>query len=643
MLYYLFGKAIPLATILGWTSYLFLSLFPLSIFVSMRWFGFARLPAALAGLVASLTATPALYGFDFESYVWAGYGLYTQLVGMILLPLALAAGYRALRDGRGYLRAVALLAATILAHLVFGYMAILSLGLFALLPALDLRRAADLRAILWPCWRRLALLLALTGLVTAYFLVPFALDGRYMNRSVWEQQTKYDSYGAAWVLGRLVRGELFDEGRLPILTLLAAGGLALCLRRWRDDRHRLPAALALCWLLLFFGRPTWGALLNLLPLSHDLHLHRLIAGVHLGGIYLAGVGLALPWQWVAARHPARYLLPVAALTALVLAPVYVERAAYLSSNGRFKATSQAAFAAERADLIALVATLRQAPPGRVYAGLSGNWGGRYRVGAVPVYAVLQQAGFDSVSYLYHALSLNAEVLALFDERRLDQYVLFNVRYIVAPANQPVPQFAQPLGTFGRHRLYGVVTTGYFDLGDTGATFSGEKRDFSAAASRWLNSGLPAAGEYPAILLADETEASQTRYLLSQAATVIPQLPPPPTAPRGRVLSEAVEGNGYRATVEANRASTLVLKVTYHPGWHATVDGADAPTMMVMPSYVGIRVGPGTHQVRLEYRPPPLRRVLLVVGVLTLGLVRGWEWRRDRAARRVRQPAVEQHP
>src|SRR5205823_13868014 len=92
-LYFLLGKTVPLATVLGWTSYPLLSLFPLSIYWSMRWFGASRLQAALGGLVASLLATNGLYGLDFASYVWRGYGLYTQLVGMLLLPLALARGY----------------------------------------------------------------------------------------------------------------------------------------------------------------------------------------------------------------------------------------------------------------------------------------------------------------------------------------------------------------------------------------------------------------------------------------------------------------------------------------------------------------------------------------------------------------------
>jgi hypothetical protein len=99
------------------------------------------------------------------------------------------------------------------------------------------------------------------------------------------------------------------------LTILAAAGLAVCLWRWRRERYRVPVILAITWLLLYFGRPTWGVLLNLLPLSHDLQLHRLIAGVHLGGIYLMGIGLALPWRWAMSRRDPRYLLAAAGLTA----------------------------------------------------------------------------------------------------------------------------------------------------------------------------------------------------------------------------------------------------------------------------------------------------------------------------------------
>jgi hypothetical protein len=489
------GK-LPLLDLFDWTRCLLLSLFPLSLYWSMRRFGFSRLAATLSGLVASLLATDGLYGLDFNSYVWGGYGLYTQLWAMLLLSPALAQGYAALREGRGYFWAVLLLAATPLSHLLFGYIALVSLVLFTFLPVLGQRGKGTTGISVQPSpgveplggendaklgrsfgkhrlkpslqngnwqkaeppdrlltgddvWRRakrLILLLALVALVTAYFWVPFLLDSAYLNRSVWEEQGKYDAYGYEWTLGTLARGELFDFGCFPSLTLLAAVGLALCLWRWREERYRVPVALFLLWLLLYFGRPTWGVLVDLLPLSRDLHLHRLIAGVHLGGITLMGLGLALPWEWALARRDARYLLAPVALTALLLAPAYRERAAYLEQNARWMAESQAAVAAEAEEFEALVDKLWELPSGRVYAGLAGTWGRDYKIGAVPIYALLQSSGFDMLGYLYHALSLNADIQVLFDESHPEHYNLFNVRYVVAPAERTLPISSGRWGT-----------------------------------------------------------------------------------------------------------------------------------------------------------------------------------------------------
>ena len=59
---------------------------------------------------------------------------------------------------------------------------------------------------------------------------------------------------------------------------------------------------------------------------------------------------------------------------------------------------------------------------------------------------------------------------------------------------------QPAGQFGRHRLYQVTTSGYFDLVDTDVAFTGDKDQWYAAASAWLNSDLPAARQHPENIL-----------------------------------------------------------------------------------------------------------------------------------------------
>jgi hypothetical protein len=632
ILYLPFRGVFALSDMLAWIGYLLLSLFPLSLYWSMRAFRFSRLTAALGGLVSPLLATDGLYGLDHSSYVWSGYGLYTQLWGMLLLPPVLGLGYKALRSGRYYIWAALLLAATVLSHLVLGYAAALSLLIFAFIPTLGRRERAAQGDTVRRRVKRLALLSGLVALVTAYFVVPFLLDRSYLNRSVWEERGKYDAYGHAWTLETLAKGDLFDFGRFPSLTLLAGVGLAVCAVKWKDEHYRMPAALFLVWLLLYFGRPTWGILIDILPLGRELHLHRLIAAVHLSGVYLAAIGLAPVWRWaMSGEKPVRLLAP-ALVTALVLFPAFRERGAYLRQNALWMTENRDAALAEEGDLTALIQALEQLPPGRVYAGLGGNWGADYKVGAVPMYALLNSARFDTLGYLYHALSLNADVQLLFDEGRWEHYNLFNVRYVVAQADRVFPDFVHPLRQFGRHALYEVETTGYFDLVDSSAAFAGNKGEFYAAASAWLASDSPSGKDHPRILLTRPATYGQELLPLGELGDHIERGLSPDQPPRGRIVAESIEGDAYSAGVEVERDSFLMLKATYHPNWRAFVDGHRVETVMLMPSYVGVKVSPGRHHVRLEYRPGPLRAVLQAGSVLVLVLAAVAERRRDRLAR-----------
>ena len=183
--------------------------------------------------------------------------------------------------------------------------------------------------------------------------------------------------------------------------------------------------------------------------------------------------------------------------------------------------TQAAVQAEQQDLDALVNKLKQMPAGRVYAGLGGNWGADFKVGDVPVYALLQSQGFDMLGYLYHALSLNADIQVLFDEHSQEEYNLFNVRYVVAPDSQTFPEFVQLVDTIGRFKLYQVATTGYFDLVGSDSAFFGIKKDFYSAASLWMSSDLPRVKQHTAIFLEGKATGYENVFPLSQAANLIP--------------------------------------------------------------------------------------------------------------------------
>ena len=80
-------------------------------------------------------------------------------------------------------------------------------------------------------------------------------------------------------------------------------------------------------------------------------------------------------------------------------------------------------------------------------------------------------------------------------------------------------------------------------------------------------------------------------------------------------------------VSAEAPALLVLRESFMPGWEARVDGSPTPLVPVDGAFMGLRVEPGRHEVRLEYTPPGLgagRWIALVSALLALGL-----WRRGR--------------
>ena len=623
-------EVFPLVDMLHWTTYLLLSLFPLSIYWSLRRFGFDRISSAMGGLVSLLLSTNEMLGFSYSSYVFVGWGLYTQLWGMVLLPPAIAVGYQVMREGRGYFWATLLLAATLMSHLLYGYMAFLTLGILTITQPVLLSNQKAFAKETWKRWRRLIILLLLVVVVTSYFLVPLLRDFDYFNDSIWLEPGTYDSWGHSVVLSNLVRGDLYDFDRFPSLTYLVFAGIGICLFRWREERYLIPVAIFFLWLLLFFGRATWGPLIDLLPMSDSLRMRRFIGGVHLGGIFLMAVALSVPWHWALSRRTSLRLwrvppvmvmtmliMTMLVMTTLVLLPVYSERISYLNENALALREQQTINVGDQ-DFSALLEKLKQLPPGRVYAGPSST-SNTYYVRRVDAFDLLYAEGLDVMGAVYHGYSLNSDVLVHFDDNRLDHYELFNVRYVLAPEWVILPEFVKPLRQIGRQVLYQVETTGYFDLVSSDLTFAGAKTDIYAAASNWLASPLPSVKQHPVVSIGDPSQETD-QAPLSAASDIIARVSAIDGPSRGTVLSEQVGSNYFAANVAVERESMLLLKATYHPNWQATVDGIKTDTVMLMPSFVGIQLPPGVHNVRIEYRSSRLRLILLGLGLVTLPLI-----------------------
>jgi hypothetical protein len=274
------------------------------------------------------------YGYEHGSYTWRGYGVYSQLWAMWLLPLTWGLTWRAVTRGTYYASAALALALTMACHFITGYLAVLTIGVWVLVAGSGyLRRAV-----------RAGVVVAGAVGIAAWVLVPLIADTKWTTQSAYYTGTIFnDSYGARKVLGWLFTGEIYDAGRFPIVSILVAVGTVVCATQARrDPRARaLLGALALS-LLLFFGRPTLGPLLDLLPGFHDVQIHRFVMGVHLAGILIAGVGIGWIVRIAATRlsrlpmAERRLIVTAGALVIVVavLAPAWTERAGFDREGAR---------------------------------------------------------------------------------------------------------------------------------------------------------------------------------------------------------------------------------------------------------------------------------------------------------------------
>ncbi len=611
LIHRLLFEQLSLITVFNLVRYLLLVGFPLTVFWSLRKLNFSHAGAVTAAALAPLFSGNFGYGFEYDSYLWRGFGMYTQLWAMhlSLISLALLGDY--LDRGKSRLPTVAVLSALILSHLVYAYMMAISA---AVLFTVGLTRSnARVRTL------RFGLAWTLAALVTCYFWLPFILSKVYLGASPYLQRWKYDSFGALAILQRLASGDLFDHGRLPVITALVALGL-LATALTRSRQAALASALFVTWLLLYFGRVTWGSLLDLLPMHEGLIMHRFIGSVDLAALLLIAVAGDWLWQFCGRWQPERQTSVFVLLTLLLMLPALVERHGFYHLNDVF--LDRSALAVDQDEGAAtIIERLRTLPPGRTFAGLRTDWGKDMKFGDLAFSDLLTLNKIPAVSAPYQSLSLNADLLWDFNYRNHDDYVLFNVRYVVAPSLEPMPDFLKALESAGRYTLYEAASGGYFALGRSDLAFKGKQSELLPAARAWHRSALSAAGEFPRVVLKG-MQTPPSDLVARPLADAPRQLNAftVPLLPAGSIATQSADSQRYSASVQLQEAATLILKVSYHPNWQVTVDGAVAPTLMLLPSYIGIRLAPGSHQVVVAYRSQTSRMLLMLFGCAVLVLV-----------------------
>ncbi len=263
------------------------------------------------------------------------------------------------------------------------------------------------------------------------------------------------------------------------------------------------------------------------------------------------------------------------------------------------------------ELPQIMSALKEAPPGRVYAGTRGNWGNWMQVGKVYLYDLLPIEQLTTVMP-WQTLSLNAPLLWQLNIPNLDFCRLFNIRYIVAPpALRPPPFYRRKLVT-SDYILYEIDSGGYLQLGQIDSVLPMPSSQALYARNRdWIASEYPAQGRF----IAYRSPNDKLNDALKPTST--PDSSPENVGELGAIAREITTPDSFAAEVTATSPALLVFKATYHPNWHVVVDGREQHIFMVSPSFIGTMITPGRHQVSAEYRSSALKKWLLLLGCITL--------------------------
>ncbi|MBU1326679.1 hypothetical protein KKB64_02670 [Patescibacteria group bacterium] len=689
--------------------YLLLCFFPLSVFLSLRLIRLSWLAAGIGAIIASHISTDGLYGLDPPSFLWRGYGLSSQLFAMIFLPLAIAYAYKFLNHElrivnteknksnhysqftihySSLLPAVFFLAATAAGHLGIGMITFISVGVIAISPVIySVLSCQRVTTLIRDLIRQISKLFVLTGsaiLLLSYWIVPAFLDDKFHNFSFWDPVWKFNSFGAGQVLTNLLNGNLFDFGRFPVLTILVFIGFFAALWPKPKTNHNsyFPFSLLFVfWLVMYFGRTTWGGLLDLIPGIKEFHQSRFGVGVHLAGLFLIPIGI----NWIVTNI--QYLISKTKQLSInyqqsficLFVYLFIGLFVYLSispqtirysrHNDTLIRQANVNFLNVKSDIESLFTILNSQfsiHPGRVYFGRGSNWGKSFKVAETPWFIYGSTFGVPAILWMPQTWSPNSDTEQYFNDAKAEDYALYNIRYVVTPPAIPasdIRPFWKLLSSGKTWKLYGVVNSlndasgllntlnqeamGYITTGIRPAVVGSNKNNYKNVVRLWIQSDYPKQGLFPQLVMSDSSDVSALssfalpHFLMTDEATYqipdgtlhsvfaeVPVYQPiSPISPISLISQSSDSDMIFKAKIEVKgdcRECLVVLKQTYHPSWTAKIDSKKAEVINVFPFYNAVILNtPGIHEVTFSYTPSPLKVILLIFSFITivvLGLI-----------------------
>jgi len=635
------------------------SSFPLVLYFSMRHMGYKPLACAIAAFFSPTILTMSKFGI--EPFAFTGFGMYSQLFGLILIPPILAVLYNILvktdkeKIMHYYQKNWLFIGVLLLTLLFFTHIISALMLCIMLIPLVILYLKKE-------TIKRFILIMFFTFICISVIAIPIMLHGDNVKTDFEFNRKGVDGYGLE-VFPLLLKGKFFDNSRMPILTLLVLAGLVYCLYK-KKLKTWYPAMAFLFCIVLMIGKPVFGAMLDYIPFISKMELMRFVLFLNIFGLMVFGIASSKLIKKISLKN-AQFKKYFIIMLIIIAIPLFLHS---FFSNIQYKSYetikpySDAHYALEQ---------LSNLPDGRIEVRQDHFGSKEFLAAAIPYLTgkpILVSRGIgahDSPNTLFATMFINSP--GFFD--------LFNAKYLLTTSVMKNKNGTAntPLYERGIYRIYNFSTTGYFDFVNVDTIINSSSKNARPILLTWFIPKMVKSKDHiivsenvdlddfdvdqskniinlnEALLKKEFAGAMQNRkkiridkntftinlngqiiksfpYFIKKQSKNISEMN------CGNILKEKSARGRYAAliNIENDNADSncfLMLKASNTPEWKAYVDDKPVKIYEISPAFMAIKISDindlddinkqGRHKVLFEYKVANYRIVLFFISIAGL--------------------------
>lgn len=590
-------------------------------YLASRWMGLSKFESLLVVWCAPLIQAWVGLGHELRSYLFYGFGLFTQAVAFPFFILFWGASIRLLGFGaelkkpptsRHFFFMGGALGFIFLVHHYYGYMAILFLA-FGLAFALFTNRISFEKRVA----KHLSLFFLAFFLVTAYQVLSIIEDLPLQHEVLFYLDPERTlGFGWSKVFHLVLSGSFLDSYRLPVLSLLALGGLLFLVKKDRSRALMLSVPLLIA-ILFMAGKEGLGVITSYVPGFSFMNHERFVVVAQLTGVFLAAEGAYFLFDFIYRKSRTLKQRWIAVgFAVLPILYLYYDRVEYVRVNRMMLGTQRDA---DPTLPQSLLVQLRE-QGGKMWNPQTTQGSKDYKslphLGTIIYDSVLGEAGVPTFTRPTDTASYGSETTLFFEKERRTDYEVFNVKSVLLYHNSPAPFFFAKTMELGEYSLYRVPSRGDWDvIRIPTVSITRNEKTWYMLVSQWLKGSAPGVRSYAS-------------FVPLKASRIYPEGVPKVSsefdlsAPLGDVTEQSsIEEGHAHAVLEATDDHQFgLLRTAYHPRWEIRRNGVEVTPVWAGPGYLAFPLMRGTNRVEVQFARDPLRNLLFNVSLAMLTLL-----------------------